>query len=206
MNEPTYPCEKCGKPRTKAEGGTVFTVCDECWPLTAYELGEIEGDPALNQQAIVGACKTIGRLKAQIEALKAERDEASARTDMWRERCDLIRSQYLVMSDACRALNKGIHRLRKGRDNAIKRANEYRDKLCRYEAEHPQQSMSRQFLLTEVARLEAELAEMREWTGVRYRVNTMCRQGHEMVLYVSEDWAHKCPVCEARAIKARQGE
>jgi hypothetical protein len=27
----TYPCEKCGKPRTKAEGGTVFTVCDACW-------------------------------------------------------------------------------------------------------------------------------------------------------------------------------
>jgi hypothetical protein len=29
--EPTYPCEDCGKPRTKAEGGTTFTVCDECW-------------------------------------------------------------------------------------------------------------------------------------------------------------------------------
>ena len=26
-----YPCEKCGKPRTKAQGGTTFTVCDECW-------------------------------------------------------------------------------------------------------------------------------------------------------------------------------
>ncbi len=29
--ETTYPCEKCGKPRTKAEGGTTFTVCDTCW-------------------------------------------------------------------------------------------------------------------------------------------------------------------------------
>lgn len=27
----TWPCEKCGKPRTKAEGGTTFTVCDACW-------------------------------------------------------------------------------------------------------------------------------------------------------------------------------
>lgn len=27
----TYPCEQCGKLRTKAEGGTTFTVCDECW-------------------------------------------------------------------------------------------------------------------------------------------------------------------------------
>ncbi len=26
-----YPCEGCGKMRTKAEGGTTFTVCDACW-------------------------------------------------------------------------------------------------------------------------------------------------------------------------------
>ena len=26
-----YPCNDCGKLRTKAEGGTTFTVCDECW-------------------------------------------------------------------------------------------------------------------------------------------------------------------------------
>lgn len=26
-----YPCDDCGKLRTKAEGGTVFTVCDGCW-------------------------------------------------------------------------------------------------------------------------------------------------------------------------------
>ena len=29
--EPTYPCSECGTLRTKAEGGTTFTVCDECW-------------------------------------------------------------------------------------------------------------------------------------------------------------------------------
>lgn len=26
-----YPCAECGKLRTKDEGGTTFTVCDECW-------------------------------------------------------------------------------------------------------------------------------------------------------------------------------
>lgn len=26
-----YPCADCGAMRTKAEGGTTFTVCDECW-------------------------------------------------------------------------------------------------------------------------------------------------------------------------------
>lgn len=37
-----YPCDTCGTMRTKAEGGTTFTVCDECWdkehPKTAEPL------------------------------------------------------------------------------------------------------------------------------------------------------------------------
>lgn len=31
VKEEKYPCAKCGTLRTKSEGGTVFTVCDECW-------------------------------------------------------------------------------------------------------------------------------------------------------------------------------
>ena len=31
LEDRKYPCDKCGKLRSKAEGGTVFTVCDECW-------------------------------------------------------------------------------------------------------------------------------------------------------------------------------
>lgn len=31
LSEQTYPCAECGTLRTKAEGGTTFTVCDECW-------------------------------------------------------------------------------------------------------------------------------------------------------------------------------
>ena len=31
MTDKTYPCQKCGALRTAAEGGTTFTVCDECW-------------------------------------------------------------------------------------------------------------------------------------------------------------------------------
>lgn len=26
-----YPCNLCGAWRTKDEGGTTFTVCDDCW-------------------------------------------------------------------------------------------------------------------------------------------------------------------------------
>jgi hypothetical protein len=29
--ERIYPCKKCGKLRSKDEGGTTFTLCDECW-------------------------------------------------------------------------------------------------------------------------------------------------------------------------------
>lgn len=36
--EKYYPCCRCGVWRTKSEGGTTFTVCDECWdkPPLAY--------------------------------------------------------------------------------------------------------------------------------------------------------------------------
>jgi hypothetical protein len=30
-NARIYPCVECGKMRSKDEGGTTFTVCDECW-------------------------------------------------------------------------------------------------------------------------------------------------------------------------------
>lgn len=29
--EAIYPCDGCGVMRTKAQGGTTFTVCDACW-------------------------------------------------------------------------------------------------------------------------------------------------------------------------------
>jgi len=31
LEEKKYPCADCGKLRTAGEGGTTFTVCDECW-------------------------------------------------------------------------------------------------------------------------------------------------------------------------------
>lgn len=30
-NARIYPCADCGKLRSRAEGGTTFTVCDSCW-------------------------------------------------------------------------------------------------------------------------------------------------------------------------------
>lgn len=34
-----YPCIRCGANRTKDEGGTVFTTCDECWDKDAGKAG-----------------------------------------------------------------------------------------------------------------------------------------------------------------------
>ena len=31
VNARIYPCDDCGLMRSKAEGGTTFTCCDECW-------------------------------------------------------------------------------------------------------------------------------------------------------------------------------
>ena len=31
FEEEKYPCHECGVLRTKDEGGTTFTVCDNCW-------------------------------------------------------------------------------------------------------------------------------------------------------------------------------
>ena len=52
--EPDYPCDRCGKSRTKAEGGTTFTVCDECWDAT---MGEPEAKPRKKPRKPCSVCK-----------------------------------------------------------------------------------------------------------------------------------------------------
>lgn len=44
--EGQYPCDRCGKLRTKAEGGTTFTVCDECWDATRAERTGVAAPPS----------------------------------------------------------------------------------------------------------------------------------------------------------------
>ena len=45
--EPTYPCADCGCPRTKAEGGAIFTVCDKCWDKHYKKKPEVEWERKL---------------------------------------------------------------------------------------------------------------------------------------------------------------
>ena len=61
--ERLYPCLKCPTMRTKAEGGTTFSICDECWEK---EYGKPE--PTTEQK--------LESIKAQLTAMTAERDEA----------------------------------------------------------------------------------------------------------------------------------
>lgn len=49
MKEQQYPCAKCGKLRTKAEGGATFTLCDSCFtqsqPEKCEHCGQKYGHP-----------------------------------------------------------------------------------------------------------------------------------------------------------------
>lgn len=55
-----YPCNRCGVMRSKDEGGTVFTVCDDCWEKT---------------MPLPAVVDETARLRAEVERLARERDE-----------------------------------------------------------------------------------------------------------------------------------
>lgn len=79
--EPTYPCDRCGKPRTKAEGGTTFTVCDDCWEATMshYEsTAPVDTPrptrPPAAEPSLSDLCAEIKAALAKVQALRAEYD------------------------------------------------------------------------------------------------------------------------------------
>lgn len=56
VGERIYPCVNCGKMRSKEEGGTVFTVCEECWNK-AYKR-----NPPANIQTYSLNCEKCGKV------------------------------------------------------------------------------------------------------------------------------------------------
>lgn len=91
-----YPCDDCGAMRTKAEGGTVFTVCDKCWdkhhpkpaPVEAERISDEEIDFAIKlgidapehpRQVLAKICKQqqkdISELKAAIQPILSDYHE-----------------------------------------------------------------------------------------------------------------------------------
>lgn len=92
-SEPTYLCDQCGKPRTKAEGGTVFTVCYECWskpsepkiqPTTDAQIAKTGGELCaaglclhdyLNGDAVHALLARIAADREKIAALEESHQE-----------------------------------------------------------------------------------------------------------------------------------
>ena len=81
--EKKYPCVDCGKLRTKAEGGTTFTVCDECWDKSHKKpTSDVDKDRELDKKlhGIVLGCEmgsepAISQIKALvIKSLGEEKD------------------------------------------------------------------------------------------------------------------------------------
>jgi len=80
----TYPCEKCGKPRTKAEGGTVFTVCEKCWmekPMTETIDEKAAGGVLSGLEAACLPNTPVGNAVRAALKWRQERDEARAERD-----------------------------------------------------------------------------------------------------------------------------
>jgi len=71
--EKTYPCRECGVPRTKAEGGTVFTVCDDCWDKLHNTPEKPKIDPDKPKEVFT----------------EEQRDYINKQIHVWRERFEL---------------------------------------------------------------------------------------------------------------------
>lgn len=78
-DERIYPCAKCGTMRSKAEGGTVFTVCDDCWD---EKYGSESEAPAPDEMHIDDTRSVNGDMepKSLVEAI---RGAATALDGQW---------------------------------------------------------------------------------------------------------------------------
>lgn len=83
--EQPYSCVECGELRTKAEGGTVFTVCDNCWdkhhpprgsapPKGGHAVSEYTNKLLVASRELL--IEEILRLRGDVAHAERERDEA----------------------------------------------------------------------------------------------------------------------------------
>ncbi len=83
MSEPTYPCSDCGVYRTVAQGGRIFTVCDECWDK-AY--GAKSADPRDARIAAVTAILDDACIPVPHKMEHGEIDQLAYRVSLLRGR------------------------------------------------------------------------------------------------------------------------
>jgi hypothetical protein len=110
--EPLYPCDDCGTMRTKAEGGTTFTVCDACWekhyrPTPAPASGEERckwcDRPGNHPEE--GGCEAamrddIARLTRELEEARGRENHALARLDAARAELAEARAEVTRLREA----------------------------------------------------------------------------------------------------------
>lgn len=67
-NEPKiYPCIECGVMRTASEGGTTFTICDDCWDRQRPRVVPSFDAPKTLADTIADLRKTIEWLNSQLQ-------------------------------------------------------------------------------------------------------------------------------------------
>jgi len=100
--EEKYPCNKCGVLRTKAGGGTTFTVCDECWDkewdLKYKKPKESELEKILEQ---LGLAKS-GRLDIKQQIINL----AKKKVDECKEYSDILGDTLIAKKDIKQKLDE----------------------------------------------------------------------------------------------------
>lgn len=97
-SEPTFPCADCGVPRTKEQGETTFTVCDQCWNKAHPKLAVDTSSPNVSTNGVVMTREAFDAAIAR--ARKDERDKAERALGEERSRHSLQLSRCVFTKDA----------------------------------------------------------------------------------------------------------
>lgn len=76
-DERIYRCRSCDKMRTKAEGGSVFSLCDECWDKRYPKKDELEKCALTKSQRLAGVRESYIRALVQLDQEQEPRYDSS---------------------------------------------------------------------------------------------------------------------------------
>ena len=120
-NSEIYPCADCGKLISKNQGGTVFTVCEECWDKK-YGKSKQGIEEILNEYRVTTELnKEIGLFKATLAIkeyylglLPKEKDNWSGipMTKMFEETNDVLLKPGLLHDEQIVGYNTAIQEMR----------------------------------------------------------------------------------------------
>jgi hypothetical protein len=110
--------------RTKAEGGTIFTVCDVCWKKAYPNAAETSEDDAV----------TIARLRTEVETLRAERDAERARAEQATLRVEAMTRLVDAADEAAASAVRAVHDADARAERAERERDEARHTATMYQA------------------------------------------------------------------------